>query len=55
MGRPEFPESEKRNTFIMVRLTQDEKEQIKAAAKEEMRTASDYARTVLLNEIKKAQ
>lgn len=52
-GRPEYPDAEKRSVYIMVRLTKEEKELVRLAAKKAMRTPSDFARTVLLSAIQK--
>ena len=52
-GRPELPAEERRDVYIMVRLTKDEKAIVAQAAKAAMRSPSDFARVVLLDAVKK--
>lgn len=47
-GRPELPASERRDTYIMVRLTRNEKEFVKEAAKASWRSPGELARSLLL-------
>lgn len=52
MGRPEMQEAERRSVYIMVRLTNEEKEAVKKAAKAVMRSPSDFARWAILAQAK---
>ena len=52
MARPEMPQEERRSVYIMVRLTREEKQFVSKAAKQAMRSPSDYARVVLLQAAK---
>ena len=47
-GRPELPAAEKRDTYIMVRLTRDEKALVQEAAKTSFRSPAELARSLLL-------
>ena len=51
-GRPELPEAERRSVYIMLRLTVDEKEAVKKAAKAAARTPTDFSRLVVLEACK---
>lgn len=51
-GRPEIPVAERRSVYIMLRLTQAEKEAVKRAAKMVSRTPTDFARLVVLEACK---
>ena len=48
VGRPELPEAERRDVYIMLRLTKDEKAAVQKAAKAAMRKPTDFARLVVL-------
>ena len=50
MARPEKQEAERRGTYVMIRLTKEEKELVAMAAKKERRAISDFARLVVLDE-----
>ena len=50
MARPEKQEAERRGTYVMIRLTKEEKELVAMAAKKERRATSDFARLVVLDE-----
>lgn len=54
MARPELPKEEKRDVYIMVRLTKEEKQLVDQAAKNDMRSPSNYARAVLIEAAKKS-
>lgn len=54
MARPGLPAEERRDVYIMVRLTKDEKAMISEAAKKDMRAPSDYARVVLVEAARQA-
>ena len=47
-GRPELPTEERRDVYIMLRLTKDEKAAVQKAAKAAMRKPTDFARLVVL-------
>lgn len=47
-GRPELPAAEKRDTYIMVRLTKDEKAIVQEAAKATFRSPAELGRSLLL-------
>ena len=48
-GRPELPAADRRDTYIMVRLTADEKAMVKTVAKAMWRSPAELARSLLLN------
>lgn len=50
MARPEKQEAERRDTYVMIRLTKEEKELVAMAAKKARRATSDFARIVVLDE-----
>ena len=50
MARPEKQEAERRGTYVMIRLTKEEKELVAMAAKKARRATSDFARLVVLDE-----
>lgn len=52
-GRPELPNEERRDVYVMVRLTKSEKELVAQAAKAVMRSPSDYARVTLIEAARK--
>ena len=47
-GRPELPAAEKRDVYIMVRLTRDEKTMVREAAKASWRSPGELARSLLM-------
>jgi uncharacterized protein (DUF1778 family) len=50
MARPEKQEAERRGTYVMIRLTKEEKELVAMAAKKARLATSDFARLVVLDE-----
>ena len=48
MPRPRKTEDERRDSVVQIRLTAEEREWLKAVAKRERRTLSDWIRTVAL-------
>ena len=52
-GRPELPNEERRDVYVMVRLTKDEKAMVTQAAKSVMRSPSDFARVTIIEAAKK--
>ena len=50
MARPEKQKAERRGTYVMIRLTKEEKDLVAMAAKKERRATSDFARLVVLDE-----
>lgn len=51
MARPELPAAERRDTYIMVRLTKEEKALVCQAAKAHYRSPADLVRALLLEHV----
>ena len=47
-GRPAYPDKERRKVYIMVRLTEEEKQLVREAAKLAFCKPSEYMRSVIL-------
>lgn len=52
MSRPEIPAEDRRDVYIMVRLTKEEKQFVADAARRVMRNPSDFARVALIEAAK---
>ena len=51
MARPELPAAERRDTYIMVRLTKSEKALVSQIAKAHYRSPADLVRALLLEHV----
>ena len=51
MARPELPAAQKRDTYIMIRLTKEENALVRQAAKAHFRSPADLVRALLLEHV----